>query len=71
LYEFDNTRLTVKDARGRTVAHQAAARNRVNILQYIYDMNSDLNQQDNSGATPLHHAIENDSFEVIEFLLQL
>lgn len=35
LYQGDNTRLTVKDVRGRTAAHQAAARNRVNILQFI------------------------------------
>lgn len=35
LYQGDNTRLSVKDVRGRTAAHQAAARNRVNILQFI------------------------------------
>lgn len=35
LYQRDNTRLSVKDVRGRTAAHQAAARNRVNILQFI------------------------------------
>lgn len=36
LYQGDNARLTVKDARGRTAAHQASVRNRVNILQFIY-----------------------------------
>lgn len=35
LYQGDNTRLHVKDARGRTAAHQAALRNKVNILQFI------------------------------------
>lgn len=35
LYHGDNTRLGVKDARGRTAVHQASARNRVNILQFI------------------------------------
>ena len=35
LYQGDNTRLTVKDVRGRTTAHQAAVKNRVNILQFI------------------------------------
>jgi transient receptor potential cation channel subfamily A protein 1 len=71
LYQFDNTRLTVKDARGRQVAHQAAAKNRKNILLYIHEMHGDLNCQDNSGTTPLHAAVENDSLEAIEFLLQV
>lgn len=35
LYQGDNGRLMVKDARGRTALHLAAAKNRVNILQYI------------------------------------
>lgn len=40
LYQGDNGRLMVKDARGRTAAHQASSRNRVNILQYIYAQQS-------------------------------
>lgn len=36
LYQGDNARLAVKDTRGRTAVHLAAAKNRVNILQYIY-----------------------------------
>lgn len=36
LYQGDNSRLMVTDARGRTAAHLAAAKNRVNILQYIH-----------------------------------
>lgn len=36
LYQGDNGRLAVQDTRGRTVSHQASARNRVNILQYIH-----------------------------------
>lgn len=36
LYQGDNGRLMVTDARGRTAAHLAAAKNRVNILQFIY-----------------------------------
>lgn len=39
LYQFDNNRLTVKDGKGRTVAHQAAARNKTNILQFILEQN--------------------------------
>jgi transient receptor potential cation channel subfamily A member 1 len=71
LHQFDNSRLFVKDGKGRTVAHQAAARNRINILQYIHEMNGDLNCQENSGNTPLHFAVENDSYEAITFLLKM
>ena len=39
LYQADNTRLALQDGKGRTAAHQAAARNRVNILRYICDQN--------------------------------
>lgn len=39
LYQADNTRLKLQDGKGRTAAHQAASRNRVNILQYIRDQN--------------------------------
>lgn len=39
LYQFDNNRLIVKDGKGRTVAHQAAARNKTNILQFILEQN--------------------------------
>lgn len=37
LYQSDNGRLSIRDSKGRTAAHQAAARNRVNILRYIND----------------------------------
>uniref|UniRef100_A0A336LYH0 CSON008092 protein n=1 Tax=Culicoides sonorensis TaxID=179676 RepID=A0A336LYH0_CULSO len=37
LYQGDNTRLNLKDGKGRTAAHQAASRNRINILQFILD----------------------------------
>lgn len=35
LFHADNSRISIKDGKGRTAAHQAAARNRVNILQFI------------------------------------
>ena len=31
----DPRRLTVRDSRGRAAVHQAASRNRINILQFI------------------------------------
>ncbi|XP_058828008.1 transient receptor potential cation channel subfamily A member 1-like [Topomyia yanbarensis] len=71
LYEGDNERLTVKDSKGRTAAHQAAATNRINILSFIHDHGGDLNAQDISGNTPLHVAVENDSLDALEFLLKI
>ncbi|CAH0547388.1 unnamed protein product [Brassicogethes aeneus] len=70
LYFADTTRLTIKDPRGRTAAHQAAARNRVNILQFILSQGGDLNDQDNSGNTPLHIAVEHSSLDAVDFLLK-
>ena len=39
LFEGDATRLKVKDGKLRTVAHQAASRNKVNILKFIKQQN--------------------------------
>ncbi|XP_049819373.1 transient receptor potential cation channel subfamily A member 1 [Aethina tumida] len=71
LYFADTTRLTIKDPRGRTAAHQAAARNRVNILQFILAHGGDLNDQDNAGNTPLHIAVEHSALDVVDYLLQM
>jgi transient receptor potential cation channel subfamily A member 1 len=71
LYQGDNTRLTVKDGKGRTAAHQAAGRNRVNILQFIHEQHGDLNAQDMCGNTPLHVAVENNSLDALNYLLKV
>nr|XP_036215167.1 transient receptor potential cation channel subfamily A member 1 isoform X7 [Bactrocera oleae] len=71
LYQSDNGRLSIRDSKGRTAAHQAAARNRVNILRYINDQRADLNATDNAGNTPLHVAVENDSLDALSYLLSI
>ncbi|CAD7082067.1 unnamed protein product [Hermetia illucens] len=71
LFQGDNTRLSIRDGKGRTAAHQAAARNRVNILQFIRDQQGDLNAQDAAGNTPLHIAVENDSYDALDYLLSI
>ncbi|KAK9882267.1 hypothetical protein WA026_020373 [Henosepilachna vigintioctopunctata] len=70
LYVAEPTRLFIKDSRGRTVVHQAAFRNRTNILQFIHEKRGDLDNQDNAGNTPLHVAVENESLDAINFLLE-
>ncbi|KAL0280245.1 UNVERIFIED_CONTAM: hypothetical protein PYX00_001595 [Menopon gallinae] len=70
LFLADPSRLEVRDSRGRAAAHQAAARNKVNIMQFIAANGGDLNIQDYAGNTPLHVAIINDSFQVMDFLVQ-
>ncbi|XP_048004376.1 transient receptor potential cation channel subfamily A member 1 [Leguminivora glycinivorella] len=70
LYLSEPSRLAVRDVRGRTVAHQAAARNTTNILHIITNYGGDLNAQDNNGNTPLHVAVENEALDAIDFLLQ-
>ncbi|KMY98498.1 uncharacterized protein Dsimw501_GD12958, isoform G [Drosophila simulans] len=71
LFMADNSRIALKDAKGRTAAHQAAARNRVNILRYIRDQNGDFNAKDNAGNTPLHIAVESDAYDALDYLLSI
>ncbi|XP_075991157.1 transient receptor potential cation channel A1 isoform X2 [Anticarsia gemmatalis] len=70
LYLSEPSRLAVRDGRGRTAAHQAAARNNTNILHFINNYGGDLNAKDNFGNTPLHIGVENEALDAIEFLLQ-
>ncbi|CAG9763416.1 unnamed protein product [Ceutorhynchus assimilis] len=71
LYVQDPTRLSIRDPRGRTTAHQAAARNRINILHFITQQGGDLNAQDNAGNTPLHVAVESEALDAVDYLLAL
>ncbi|XP_063910671.1 transient receptor potential cation channel subfamily A member 1 isoform X3 [Zophobas morio] len=71
LYYADPARLSIKDSRGRTAAHQAAAKNRINILQFILSQGGDLNNQDNVGNTPLHVAVEHECLDAVDYLLQV
>ncbi|KAF5301244.1 hypothetical protein FQR65_LT00944 [Abscondita terminalis] len=70
LYFADPSRLIIRDGRGRTAAHQAAFKNRTNILQFIAAHGGDLNIQDNVGNTPLHIAVEIEALDTVDYLLQ-
>ncbi|KAG8265029.1 Transient receptor putative cation channel sub A member 1, partial [Homalodisca vitripennis] len=71
LFLAEPARLGVRDSKGRAAAHQAAARGKLNILQFIYSHGGDLNIQDHTGNTPLHIAVEHNSLEVVDYLLQM
>ncbi|KAB0796783.1 hypothetical protein PPYR_10844 [Photinus pyralis] len=71
LYFADPARLVIRDPRGRTAAHQAAFKNRTNILQFISAHGGDLNIQDNVGNTPLHVAVEAASLDAVDYLLEV
>ncbi|XP_050537848.1 transient receptor potential cation channel subfamily A member 1 isoform X2 [Daktulosphaira vitifoliae] len=70
LFIAEPARLEVRDSKGRAAVHQAAARNKLNILQFIRNHGGDLNIRDTYGNTPLHIAIEHDSLDAVEYLLQ-
>lgn len=60
----------MRDSRGRAPIHAATTRNHVSILQLVIAFNGDLNVTDNQRNTPLHVAVESDSLDVLEFLLE-
>ena len=65
----DPSRLVVHDSRGRRPVHQAAAKNRKEILQIIVEYGGDLNLRDEEGNTPLHLAADKEAVDAIELLL--
>ncbi|XP_065161233.1 transient receptor potential cation channel subfamily A member 1 isoform X2 [Atheta coriaria] len=71
LYFAEPTRLAIQDIRGRTATHQAAARNRKNILEFIVAQGGDMNVLDNAGNTPLHVAVENEALDAVDYLLEV
>ncbi|XP_025420508.1 transient receptor potential cation channel subfamily A member 1 isoform X3 [Sipha flava] len=70
LFVAEPARLEVRDSKGRAAVHQAAARNKLNILQFIRNHGGDLNLRDSCGNTPIHIAIEHNSLDALEYLLQ-
>lgn len=43
---------------GTTLLHQAAARQRTSIAQWLMSSGADINSRDENGNTPLHEAVE-------------
>ncbi len=61
---------TRKSKTGRTAMNWAAWHDHPHILEFLLKQGADVNFQNKSGYTPLHHAIENCSMKSIQFLLK-
>ncbi|MCL7042777.1 hypothetical protein MKW94_002749, partial [Papaver nudicaule] len=65
-----NTVRSIKDKNGVGVIHYAAAKGKINVLDYlIEDLGIDVNFKDEKGDSPLMHAIEGGNTNVVEYLL--
>lgn len=58
------------DSEGFTLVHRAAARNRSDIIYYLYERKINCDEYSSSGLTPLHVAAQRSSIETIEALLE-
>lgn len=43
---------------------------RIEIMEYLLDLKSDINKQDELGQTALHIAVKNNDFDVINMLIK-
>jgi ankyrin repeat protein len=62
----------VRDAEGKSLIHLAlkeAPERQVDLIKQLCMLGCDINAQDRAGKTPLHRAIEADSFDVTKCLL--
>ncbi len=61
--------LEMRDLRGRTALHRAAAGGRTNVVGLLLDSGALLNTKTNDGATPLFYAVEFGKIPVLELLI--
>lgn len=60
----------IKDAKGRSSLHLAAARGRIDVLKYLWSKALDVEAEDVNGRTPLQLAAVNGHVDCVEFLLR-
>ena len=69
LVQNAKTRLVWKDKEGLPVLHLSIRSDcSIDIQKLLIDFGVDLNERDNNGWTPLHHAARKGNFELIKFL---
>lgn len=59
----------VRDKRGRTPMHLAAARGRRAVLEFLWSKAADMDTEDDDGRTPLHLAAANGHVECVRLLV--
>ncbi len=59
-----------QDLNGDTAFINASFSNNLNTVKFLYQFITNINIQNKFGVTPLMKAIENNSSDVVEFLLQ-
>jgi ankyrin repeat protein len=67
---IDDADLTHRSDNGSTLLHQAAGANRPDIARELIDRGIDLDARDNGEITPLLHALEVESYDTVEVLLE-
>ena len=58
------------DRYGRTLLINAAACERINVIQYLLSRNADINASDKNGFTALHMAVQTKNIDLIKFLIE-
>ncbi|MFC1599108.1 ankyrin repeat domain-containing protein [Patescibacteria group bacterium] len=67
----NGAQVNVQNGEGYTPLHAALCWERdISIIKLLIEYGADINYQNSKGDTPLHDAMDNNSKEVVEFLLQ-
>jgi cytohesin len=64
-----DTRPGVAGGNGRRPLNWAALNNDTKMIELLLELGADIDRQNLSGFTPLHHAVEAEAVEAIELLL--
>ncbi|RYJ13291.1 ankyrin repeat domain-containing protein [Halogeometricum borinquense] len=67
---IDDADLTHRSDNGSTLLHKAAGADRPEIARELIDRGIDLDAQNGGGITPLLHALEVESYDTVEVLLE-
>ncbi|AXK60896.1 ankyrin repeat domain-containing protein [Candidatus Chromulinivorax destructor] len=62
--------VNVKKNHDKPILHQAISCNNIEMIQFLLDLQADINIQDKRGNTPVHRAVINNNKSVIALLLE-